>query len=112
MKNALLFDDDLGLLLWLADVLCAAGYQAYPAEKFTDAASLLGDIQGGVDLAIVNPRLPEAVSLVNLLGSSPRPPAIMALELEPVEPRAAMPGVNARLCVPDTGDAGSLSVCG
>jgi ActR/RegA family two-component response regulator len=107
VKTALLIDDDLGFLFWLADVLSEAGYQAYSAERFAEAAWLLAEIHGGVDLAIVNLRLPEAVSVVKLLGSSPRPPEIMVLGA--VEPGAAQPGVTAWLCQPDTQDGGALS---
>ena len=106
-KSALLFDDDLGFLFWLADVLCGAGYQAYPAERLTDAVSLLGEIQGGVHLAMVNLRLPEAVSLVKLLAGFARSPEIMVLE--PGVPDAALPEVSAWLGMPDTQSGASLA---
>ena len=109
MKTALIVDHDLGFLFWLADALCAAGYVAYPAESAAATESLLSDLPGGIDLAIVNPELPQAGSLVSTLSRLPSLPNILALSPEPDEAESGLPGVTAWLGKPDAQDEAARS---
>ncbi len=109
MKTALIVDHDLGFLFWLGDVLSAAGYFAYPAESAAGAESLLSKLPGGIDLAIVNPALAKAGSLVRTLSSSANPPDILALAPKPDESGAGLPGVTAWLGKPDPEDDAARS---
>ena len=108
MKTALIVDHDLGFLFWLAGVLRAAGYFAYPADSVTDAESLLREIRAGLDLAVVNPALPRAAALVEMLAHYANPPNILALGAEPVD-GSELPGMTAWLRKPDPRDEAAQS---
>ncbi len=72
-------------MFWLAETLVAAGHDAFPAQSVAEAESLLRRLPGGIDLAIVNPRLPQAARLVKLLKGSVPSPEMLTLEPEPLE---------------------------
>jgi len=79
MKIALIVDRDLGLMFWLAEMLGAAGYSAYPALTVADAECLLGNLGGEIDLAIVNPALPQTARLLMSLSERTPPPSVVTL---------------------------------
>jgi len=110
MKTALVVDTDLGFLFWLAGLLAAAGYQAYPAESVADAELLLNRIEEGIELLVVDPRLYRAADLaVNLRQIQPSI-IILALEPESGASSAELPGVKARLVRPDPANESSTLV--
>ena len=79
MKIALILDRDLGLMFWLAEILGGTGYSAYPALTVADAEHLLGKLGGEIDLAIVNPALPQTAGLLRSLSERTSPPSIVTL---------------------------------
>lgn len=70
MKTVLIIDRDLGFVFWLGRVLGNAGHQVLPAKGFSEASTLLSELNTEIDLLIVNPSLAEAADFVNKLRRS------------------------------------------
>ena len=66
-RTILIVDDDLGFVWWLGQVLSEAGYEAVPALRCRDVASLVEELNLHVDLVIANPDLPGASSMIRVL---------------------------------------------
>lgn len=63
-------DDDLGFVWWLGELFTEAGCRALPALTCDQAVSLINTLNVGVDLLVLNPRLPGVVKMLQTLGSS------------------------------------------
>lgn len=61
-------DDDLGFVWWLGEVFTEAGCRALPALSCEQAFSLLKTLNVGVDLLVVNPRLPGVGGMLQVLS--------------------------------------------
>jgi DNA-binding NarL/FixJ family response regulator len=85
MKTILIIDDDLGFVFWLGPVLAHAGYEVLPAKGFSDASTLLSELNAKIDLLIVNPSLPGVADFVSALRRS-RPNAKILFALDNDQP--------------------------
>ena len=66
--TALLVDDDVGFLLWLADTFTEAGCDTLPALSYQQAVLQANILEGQVDFLVVNPALLRASEIVRLFG--------------------------------------------
>jgi len=109
MKTILIIDDDLGFVFWLGRVLAHGGYEVLPAKGFSDASTLLSDLNAEVDLLIVNPSLPGAADFVNALRRS-RPNAKIVFALDDDQPAGQIQNADiiARKLLPEDAAAATL----
>jgi len=63
-------DDDLGFVWWLGEIFTEAGSRALPALSCEQAISLMQKLSVGIDLLVLNPRLPGAMRMVQILSSA------------------------------------------
>ena len=68
IPTILIVDHDLGFVWWLGQILTEVGCQAVPVLRCRDAASLVEELNLGVDLVIANPALPGASAMIRALG--------------------------------------------
>jgi hypothetical protein len=95
VKTVLVVDNDLGFLYWLGCTLCAAGYMALPAKNSQNAKELLGRLNVGVQLLIVNSSMPGARAFADMLRRSQGRLRIVALIGGGEQPTRAFPGADA-----------------
>jgi len=68
LHQIIILDDDLGFVFWLAHVLVANGYSAFPATNVSEALKLIQELQGeSVDLVIANLGLTGVSELLDRL---------------------------------------------
>jgi hypothetical protein len=70
MKTIVIIDDDLGFVFWLGQLLGDADYKVLPTKGFSDASTLLSELNTEIDLLIVNPSLAGAADFINALRRS------------------------------------------
>lgn len=69
MKRILLIDPDLGVVLWLGDILGNAGYAVVPATSVQEAAKLISELSyEWVDLVLADASL-DTTQLLNGLAA-------------------------------------------
>ena len=69
-ETILIIDNDLGFLMWLGFLLSSRGYLTIPAPSCQDALRLVDELQPPtIDLVMINPALPGASDLINVLRS-------------------------------------------
>jgi len=61
-------DDDLGFVWWLGEVFTEAGCRTLPALSCEQALALMKSLNVGIDLLVVNPRLPGVIKMLQLLS--------------------------------------------
>lgn len=61
-------DEDLGFVWWLGDLFTEAGCRALPALSCEQAISLMKNLNLGIDLLVVNPQLPDVMTMLQFLG--------------------------------------------
>ena len=66
----LIVDDDLGFVWWLGDIFQEVGYRPVPALNAQQAASLVGELNVAVSIAVVNPGLPGIRKLIQSLSDA------------------------------------------
>ena len=72
MKTVLVVDSDVGFVFWLGQGLDQNRYAVVPAASVPNARTLLDELAITVDLAIINPALPDAADFVGTLrGCNP-----------------------------------------
>jgi DNA-binding NtrC family response regulator len=63
-------DDDLGFVWWLGEIFTEAGCLALPALGCKQAVALMRELNVGIDLLVVNPRLPDVLGMLQTLGQA------------------------------------------
>jgi DNA-binding response OmpR family regulator len=72
MNTVLVVDSDVGFVFWLGQALDQNRYGVLPAANVPNARTLLDELGITVDLAVVNPALPDAANFVQALrGRNP-----------------------------------------
>jgi hypothetical protein len=95
VKTILLVDNDLGFLYWLGCTLCAAGYMALPAKNSQNASELLGRLNVGIQLLVVNSSMRGACAFAETLRRSQRNLKVIALIGRGEQPSPVFPGADA-----------------
>jgi hypothetical protein len=67
MKNILIADSDLGFVAWLCCALIGPNRQTWPACSVSDAMVLVVEPSTPIDVLIINPSMPKASKLIDLL---------------------------------------------
>jgi hypothetical protein len=109
VKTVLILDSDLGFVLWLGRALYDAGYDAFPATGVVDAANLVSELGGKVDLFIANPCLGGAIDLVDSIRRTQRNLKVIALLDEEDEPIGQVSSPDICACKPREADAAASS---
>jgi hypothetical protein len=65
-----IIDDDLGFVWWLGETFTEAVSRALPALSCDQAISLRQTLNVGIDLLVLNPRLPSSIRTVQILNSA------------------------------------------
>ena len=94
----LILDEDLRFAFWLSRLLDSAGYRAWPARSGADAAVLLGELGGRLDLLVINPHSRGAEDFVEGLRLQ-RSIKAVAVKMHNEEP-SVLPEVDASLVKP------------
>ena len=63
-------DHDLGFVWWLGEIFIEAGCRALPALSCEQALSLMKTFDLGIDLLVLNPRLPDAPKMLQIITSA------------------------------------------
>ena len=72
MKTVLVVDSDVGFVFWLGQGLDQNRYAVLPAASVPNARTLVDELAITVDLAIINPALPDAADFLGRLrGCNP-----------------------------------------
>jgi DNA-binding NtrC family response regulator len=88
-------DDDLGFVWWLGEIFTDAGCRAVPALSCVQAISLLQMLNVGIDLLVVNPRLPGISGMLQVLSRANRSLKIVVIgRAFPTAPAAIHPQAN------------------
>ena len=66
----LVLDEDLGFVMWVGQVLSAAGMIPVPARSCSEAKGRLREFNLQPDLAVVNPTLPGALEFIHEIEAS------------------------------------------
>ena len=83
----LLVDSDLGFAFWLGQALDRAGYQAVPARTPLAATELIKEHRVYIDILVIDPYPPDAVSFISRLRQGrPSLKIVAALPEESDEP--------------------------
>ena len=99
--KVLIVESDLGFVFWLGQALDKAGYASMPAKNVSDAFSVISDFDLTVGLLIVNPRLPGAAVLADLVHRSAPGAWVIGLTDNPTT-LAAFPWVDSYQSKPKT----------
>jgi hypothetical protein len=70
-KVVLIVASDLGFLCWLGLTLGAAGLDALPAKRVSDAKQLIRDFNLSIDVLVIDPQLEGAEKFAESLRLSP-----------------------------------------
>ena len=65
--TVLIVDSDLGFVFWLGQALDSSGYLAVPARDTRSALELIREQKIRVDILVIDPLLPNAISLISIL---------------------------------------------
>jgi DNA-binding NtrC family response regulator len=88
-------DDDLGFVWWLGDIFTEAGCRALPALSCEQALSLIKTFDLGIDLLVLNPRLPGAPRMLQVISSAhPNFKIVLIGQSSPVLTNAIRPHAN------------------
>jgi hypothetical protein len=60
-------DDDLGFVWWLGEIFTEAGCRVLPAHTCEQAVSLIKKLDLGIDVLVLNPRLPGVFGMLQVL---------------------------------------------
>jgi hypothetical protein len=92
-KVVLIVASDLGFMCWLGLTLGAAGLDALPAKKVSDAKKLIRDFDLHVDVLVIDPQIEGAGKFAESLQRSPHHSKIIAVaaDTDPVSVLAAPP---------------------
>lgn len=63
-------DNDLGFVWWLGEIFSELGCRALPALSCQQAISLMQALKVGIDLLVLNPRLPGAMGMLQIFSST------------------------------------------
>ena len=77
--TVLIVDQDVGLAFWLGEIFSEVGCQAVPALDYTQAVSIIRELNLKIDLVVVNPGLPRVSDLIRTLQRAHRPLKIIAI---------------------------------
>jgi len=100
--TVLIVDEDLRFAFWLGRLLDGAGYCAWPARNGADAAELLKEIGGRLNLLVIDPDSQGAAALVDDLRREKQVKAIAAPQLE--DRLSVLDGMSAAFLKPRTID--------
>lgn len=78
-KVVLVVTSDLGFMCWLGLTLGAAGFDALPAKRVSDAKKLIRDFDLHIDVLIIDPALEGAERFVESVRHSPHHAKTIAL---------------------------------
>ncbi|HUI78889.1 MAG TPA: hypothetical protein VLY24_13265 [Bryobacteraceae bacterium] len=78
-KVVLIVASDLGFMCWLGLTLGAAGLDALPAKKVSDAKKLIRDFDLHVDVLVIDPKLESAEKFAESLRQAPHHAKAIAL---------------------------------
>lgn len=90
----LIIADDLGLLVYLGDLLARAGYQPWPARNRREALKLVDKLNLTIDLVIASSRTGKGV--IEALTRGGKPPKLLTVEqvTRPERPEAWLGAVR------------------
>jgi hypothetical protein len=78
-KVVLIIASDLGFMCWLGLTLGAAGLDALPAKKVSDAKRLIRDFDLRVDVLVIDPQIEGAEKFAESLRRSPHQTRVIAV---------------------------------
>ena len=85
-------DDDLGFVWWLGEIFTELGCLALPALSCEQAVSLTKALNVGIDLLVLNPRLPGALGMLQILsGVYPTFKTVLIGKASPAQTAAIRP---------------------
>jgi CheY-like chemotaxis protein len=80
-QTILIVDDDLGFVMWLGHTLVSAGYLTVPLTSAQESLRIIAELDlTMIDLAIVNPAMPEVYHLIDTLRSRQEYLQVIAME--------------------------------
>ena len=85
----LIVDDDLGFLVWLGLTLSAGGFVTVPATSAFQARQLVQELGIRINLAIVNPGLPDTSDLASSMKQRDAALKVIAIQASSFGPSLA-----------------------
>jgi hypothetical protein len=94
-RTVLILDAEVAFAFWLGQALIQAGYDAFPAKSCEEASELLGRLNVGIDLLVLNFRLGGARDFAAALRRSQSQLKVLAAVEDEEEPSAIFPEADA-----------------
>ena len=94
-QEVFILDNDLGFLMWLAEILAASGFEPIPAHNVEEAERMAHALRRPIDLLIVNPKLPGARKFSEKLKTDHQGLLTLLLLPDRGDLDATIPGVRA-----------------